>query len=156
MEQTSTKSIQLYNARDLHQVFTRLYEEQFQQAYQVKSFIGYEMKGLKNLLDKYDAWSILCAIRTCIKSHSSSVTVHYVISDAKSHIPDSHAELRWMVGEYGTPEIKEKFREFLFGTSRWFPSSSQNKKQQELLESIKEWVHEEEKQKGWVDKTSKI
>ena len=68
MEQTSTKSIQLYNARDLHQVFTRLYEEQFQQAYQVKSFIGYEMKGLKNLLDKYDAWSILCAIRTCIKS----------------------------------------------------------------------------------------
>ena len=156
MEQTSTKSIQLYNARDLHQVFTRLYEEQFQQAYQVKSFIGYEMKGLKNLLDKYDAWSILCAIRTCIKSHSSSVTVHYVISDAKSYIPDSHAELRWMVGEYGTPEIKEKFREFLFGTSRWFPSGSQNKKQQELLESIKEWVYEEEKQKGWVDITSKI
>ena len=156
MEQTSTKSIQLYNARDLHQVFTRLYEEQFQQAYQVKSFIGYEMKGLKNLLDKYDAWSILCAIRTCIKSHSSSVTVHYVISDAKSYIPDSHAELRWMVGEYGTPEIKEKFREFLFGTSRWFPSGSQNKKQQELLESIKEWVYEYEKQKGWVDKTSKI
>ena len=156
MERTSTKSIQLYNARDLHQVFTRLYEEQFQQAYQVKSFIGYEMKGLKNLLDKYDAWSILCAIRTCIKSHSSSVTVHYIISDAKSYIPDSHAEIRWMVGEYGTPEIKEKFREFLFGTSRWFPSGSQNKKQQELLESIKEWVHEEEKQKGWVDKTSKI
>lgn len=156
MARTSTKSIQLYNARDLHQVFTRLYEEQFQQAYQVKSFIGYEMKGLKNLLDKYDAWSILCAIRTCIKSHSSSVTVHYVISDAKSYIPDSHAELRWMVGEYGTPEIKEQFREFLFGTSRWFPSGSQNKKQQELLESIKEWVYEEEKQKGWVDKTSKI
>ena len=43
MEQTSTKSIQLYNARDLHQVFTRLYEEQFQQAYQVKSFIAYEI-----------------------------------------------------------------------------------------------------------------
>ena len=82
--------------------------------------------------------------------------MHYVISDAKSYIPDSHAELRWMVGEYGTPEIKEKFREFLFGTSRWFPSGSQNKKQQELLESIKEWVYEEEKQKGWVDKTSKI
>ena len=151
MEQTSTKSIQLYNARDLHQVFTRLYEEQFQQAYQVKSFIGYEMKGLKNLLDKYDAWSILCAIRTCIKSHSSSVTVHYVISDAKSYIPDSHAELRWMVGEYGTPEIKEKFREFLFGTSRWFPSGSQNKKQQELwpwglvlAEILRKFVFEEQ------------
>ena len=156
MERTSTKSIQLYNARDLHQVFTRLYEEQFQQAYQVKSFIGYEMKGLKNLLDKYDVWSILCAIRTCIKANSSSVTVHYIISDAKSYVPDSHAELRWMVGEYGTPEIKEKFREFLFGTSRWFPSGSQNKRQQELLQSVKEWTYEEEKQKGWVDKTEKV
>ena len=114
------------------------------------------MKGLKNLLDKYDVWSILCAIRTCIKANSSSVTVHYIISDAKSYVPDSHAELRWMVGEYGTPEIKEKFREFLFGTSRWFPSGSQNKRQQELLQSVKEWTYEEEKQKGWVDKTEKV
>ena len=136
MERTSTKSIRLYNARDLHQVFTRLYEEQFQQTYQVKSFIGYEMKGLKNLLEKHDVWSILCAIRTCIKSNSSSVTVHYIISDAKAYLPDSYAELRWMVGEYGTPEIKEQFREYLFGTSRWFPSGSQYKSLHELLQSV--------------------
>ena len=151
MEPTSTKSILLYNARDLHQTFVQLYERKFQQKYLVKSFIGYEMKGLKALLVKYDVWSILCAIRNCIKVNTKTVTVHYVISSPKEYLPDSNAEIQWMVSEYGTPEMKIKWREFLLLTSQWFPSSTQNKRQKSLLLELQGWVYEKEKQQGWVD-----
>ena len=151
MEPTSTKSILLYNARDLHQTFVQLYERKFQQKYLVKSFIGYEMKGLKALLVKYDVWSILCAIRNCIKVNTNTVTVHYVISSPKEYLPDSNAEIQWMVSEYGTPEMKIKWREFLLLTSQWFPSSTQHNHQKVLLEELRGWVHEKEKQQGWVD-----
>ena len=151
MEPTSTKSILLYNARDLHQTFVQLYERKFQQKYLVKSFIGYEMKGLKALLVKYDVWSILCAIRNCIKVNTNTVTVHYVISSPKEYLPDSNAEIQWMVSEYGTPEMKIKWREFLLLTRQWFPSSTQHNHQKVLLEELRGWVHEKEKQQGWVD-----
>ena len=151
MEPTSTKSILLYNSRDLHQTFVQLYEQKFQQKYLVKSFIGYEMKGLKALLGKYDVWSILCAIRNCIKVNTKTVTVHYVISSPKEYLPDSNAEIQWMVSEYGTPEMKIKWREFLLLTSQWFPSSTQHNHQKVLLEELRGWVHEKEKQQGWVD-----
>ena len=150
MEPTSTKSILLYNARDLHQTFAQLYEQKFQQKYQVKSFIGYEMKGLKALLAKYDVWSILCAIRNSIKVNTKTVTVHYVISAPKEYLPDSNAEIQWMVSEYGTPEMKTKWREFLLFTSQWFPSATQNKRQKVLLQELQGWVYEKEKQQGWV------
>ena len=151
MEPISTKSILLYNSRDLHQTFVQLYEQKFQQKYLVKSFIGYEMKGLKALLGKYDVWSILCAIRNCIKVNTKTVTVHYVISSPKEYLPDSNAEIQWMVSEYGTPEMKIKWREFLLLTSQWFPSSTQNKRQKSLLQELQGWVYEKEKQQGWVD-----
>ena len=151
MEPISTKSILLYNSRDLHQTFVQLYEQKFQQKYLVKSFIGYEMKGLKALLVKYDVWSILCAIRNCIKVNTKTVTVHYVISSPKEYLPDSNAEIQWMVSEYGTPEMKIKWREFLLLTSQWFPSSTQNKRQKSLLQELQGWVYEKEKQQGWVD-----
>ena len=151
MEPISTKSILLYNSRDLHQTFVQLYEQKFQQKYLVKSFIGYEMKGLKALLGKYDVWSILCAIRNCIKVNTKTVTVHYVISSPKEYLPDSNAEIQWMVSEYGTPEMKIKWREFFFLTSQWFPSSTQNKRQKSLLQELQGWVYEKEKQQGWVD-----
>ena len=151
MEPISTKSILLYNSRDLHQTFVQLYEQKFQQKYLVKSFIGYEMKGLKALLGKYDVWSILCAIRNCIKVNTKTVTVHYVISSPKEYLPDSNAEIQWMVSEYGTPEMKIKWREFLLLTSQWFPSSTQHNHQKVLLEELRGWVHEKEKQQGWVD-----
>ena len=151
MEPTSTKSILLYNARDLHQTFVQLYERKFQQKYLVKSFIGYEMKGLKALLNKYDVWSVLCAIRNCIKVNDKNVTVHYVISSPKEYIPDTNGEIQWMVSEYGTPAMKTKWREFLLSTSQWFPSATQNKRQKVLLQELQGWVHEKEKQQGWVD-----
>jgi len=151
MEPTSTKSILLYNARDLHQTFAQLYEQKFQQKYQVKSFIGYEMKGLKVLLAKYDVWSILCGIRNCIKVNTKTVTVHYVISSPKEYLSDSNAEIQWMVSEYGTPEMKTKWRELLLSTSQWFPSATQNKRQKILVKELQGWAYEKEKQKGWVD-----
>lgn len=153
MEQTSTKSILLYNARDLHQTFVRLYREVFGQEYKVKSFIGYEMKGLKQLQEKYDVWSILCAIKTCIKAHNSSVTVHYLISSPKEYVPDANAELRWMIGEYGSSELKQKLTELLLLGSQWFPSASQNRRQKDLLKELQEWVNEKETQEGWINKT---
>ena len=155
MEGTSTKSIHQYNARDLHNAFTRLYEQKFNQPYQVKSFIGYEMKGFKSLLSKYNVFEILCGIKKCIRVNSSTVTVHYVISSPKDYIPEANAEVQWMVSEYGTPEIKTKFRELLFTDSKWFPSATENKKQKELLEELKKWTYEKEKQKGWINKNSK-
>ena len=152
MAQTSTKSIRLYNARDLHQTFTGLYERKFKQPYQVKSFIGDEMKGLKTLLNQYDVFSVLCAIKTCIQTHNSSVTVHYLISDAKEYLPKEHAEIQWMVGEYGTPSTKGKWREFLLCNSQWFPSATQHQRQKELLKELQGWVHEKETKQGWLDK----
>ena len=152
MERTSTKSIRLYNARDLHQTFIRLYERKFNQPYQVKSFIGYEMKGLKTLLNQHDVFSVLCAIKTCIQTHNSAVTVHYLISDSKEYLPKENAQIQWMVSEYGSVPIKGKWREFLLCNSQWFPSATQHKRQKELLKELQEWVHEKEKEQGWLDK----
>lgn len=152
MERISTKNIQLYNARDLHQTFVRLYEHKFHKPYQVKSFIGYEMKGLKILLTKYDIFSILCAIKTCIQTHDSAVTVHYLLSDTQEYLPTkNNAEVQWMVSDYGTPSIKNKWWEFSFCSSQWFPSATQHKKEQELLVELKEWADAEKKNQGWVD-----
>ena len=60
-----------------------------------------------------------------------------------------------MVSEYGNAEMKNKFREFLFTDSKWFPSATENKKQKELLEELKKWAYEKEKQEGWINKNSK-
>jgi hypothetical protein len=152
MGQTSTKNIQSFNARDLHQTFVRLYDQKFHKAYQVKSFIGYEMKGLKSLLAKHDVFSILCAIKTCIQSHNSEVTVHYLLSDMKEYLPTKdNAEVQWLVGDYGDSDTKHKWREFLLCSSQWFPSATQYKKQKELLVELKEWANAEKKKQGWVD-----
>ena len=144
------KNIEEYNCNDLHRIFSEEYYRKHDKDYVSTRFIGYEMKGLKVLLAKYDVWSILCAIRNCIKVNTKTVTVHYVISSPKEYLPDSNAEIQWMVSEYGTPEMKTKWRELLLSTSQWFPSATQNKRQKVLLQELQGWVYEKEKQQGWV------
>ena len=109
------------------------------------------MKGLKNLLNTHDIFSVLCAIKTCIQAHDSSVTVHYLLSDTKEYLPSANAEMQWMVSDYGSPAVKSNWWEFVFCNNAWFPSSTQHKRKQELLVELKEWVNAEKKKQGWID-----
>ena len=80
------------------------------------------------------------------------MTVHYLLSDTKEYLPTkNNAEVQWMVSDYGTPSIKNKWWEFSFCSSQWFPSATQHKKEQELLVELKEWADAEKKNQGWVD-----
>ena len=156
MEPTSTKSILLYNARDLHQTFAQLYEQKFQQKYQVKSFIGYEMKLLKGLLETHDVFAILCGIVACIKRNANTVSIPYFVAGIKFYVPDDdNPELRWKVQNSNQPEYRTKWQELRLLKAKWLPKATDRTKMIQLEKDLMGWLDEKNKKTALTSKSKK-
>ena len=145
MERTSTKSIHQYNARDLHNAFTRLYEQKFNQPYQVKSFIGYEMKLLKGLLEVHDVFAILCGIVSCIKRNSDTVHIPYFVAGIKFYLSsDDNPELQWKVFASNKKEYMDKWKQLRMFKAKWLPKATDKRRMEELEKELMECTNEKE------------
>jgi hypothetical protein len=138
----NTVLINKFNARDIYQLFSSLYQEKYNIGYKGVGFIGNEMHGLREILDEHGAARVACATINCIDSAPRTVNIPYFVAGINSYLVPYNLDVYWAVKRYSTPEIQRLWKKFLLLDSVWFPSATKRAEYKVVLQKLQEWAHE--------------
>ena len=137
----STSTLNDFNARDIYTLFNSLYVEKHGVEYKGAGFIGNEMHGLRGLIDEHGAAHTACATLNCVASNDRTVNIPYFVAGIKFYLVPYNPDIYWAIKRYGTPEISQLWKKFLFLDSVWLPSATQRANYKLVLEQLREWAY---------------
>ena len=136
---SKAKSPEKYTSKDLFNYWGECYEKYFSTSYNPRGFIGHELQQLKELLDSYDVYAVLLAIESGVLNGESSLV--YFISRLEDYIPSTeYPKLHYWVRQKGESEQKSLLLDLTLLEARWIPDPMDNRKKQELHDSLNAWV----------------
>lgn len=146
MVKRSGKSLVDYNSQDVRKEFVWLYSKKHNKEYVDKGFIGYDLKILKQAIEKYGLFKVLAGLYNGIKTNPDTVSIKYIIRgfDFKYYLPEHDAEMYYKIMAYGNDKIKAIWRKYLVMNSKWFPTALSEQKKKRLNQRLREWTDAKE------------
>ena len=132
------KTPEKYNAKDLLNYWHVVYQQKHNKSYQTHGFIGTELKNLKDLLESYNQYQIIVAMK--IANGDSDMSVSGFCESVQEFITDNDARLQYYVQEQGTYIEKRKWTELIYQDSLWFPTPANLKRKEELMNELNSWI----------------
>ena len=136
---SKTKLPDKYTSKDLFTYWGECYEKYFSTPYNPRGFVGHELQRLKEALVSYDVYAILLAIEFGVLNGESSLV--YFLSRLEDYIPSTeYPKLHYWIRKRGESEQKSLLLDLTLLESRWIPYPLDNRKKQELYDSLNAWV----------------
>jgi len=133
------KSPDTYTSRDVFNYWGECYEQYFSTSYNPRGFVGHELQQLKEALAFYDIYAVLLAIEFGVLNGESSLV--YFLSRLEDYIPSTeYPKLHYWIRKKGGEEQKSLLLDLTLLESRWIPDPLDNRKKQELFDSLNAWV----------------
>ena len=112
MVKRSGKSLVDYNSQDVRKEFVWLYSKKHNKEYVDKGFIGYDLKILKQAIEKYGLFKVLAGLYNGIKTNPDTVSIKYILRgfDFKYYLPEHDAEMYYKIMVYGNDKVKAIWR----------------------------------------------
>jgi len=146
MVKRSGKSLVDYNSQDVRKEFVWLYSKKHNKEYVDKGFIGYDLKILKQAIEKYGLFKVLAGLYNGIKTNPDTVSIKYILRgfDFKYYLPEHDAEMYYKIMVYGNDKVKAIWRKYLVLNSKWFPTALSEQKKKRLEQRLREWTDAKE------------
>ena len=146
MVNRSGKSLVDYNSQDVRKEFVWLYSKKHNKEYVDKGFIGYDLKILKQAIEKYGLFKVLAGLYNGIKTNPDTVSIKYILRgfDFKYYLPEHDAEMYYKIMVYGNDKVKAIWRKYLVLNSKWFPTALSEQKKKRLEQRLREWTDAKE------------
>ena len=140
------KSLVDYNSQDVRKEFVWLYSKKHNKEYVDKGFIGYDLKILKQAIEKYGLFKVLAGLYNGIKTNPDTVSIKYILRgfDFKYYLPEHDAEMYYKIMVYGNDKVKAIWRKYLVLNSKWFPTALSEQKKKRLEQRLREWTDAKE------------
>jgi hypothetical protein len=144
--QLPSKNPQEYNAKDIFNIFSALYNDKFGHDYVVARFIGHEMHLIKEALIEHGGYKIACAAYNGVRANDRSVNIPYIMAGLRYYIPTTSAKIYWFIHMDGTVDMKKKWKRGEILGATWLPSATQHIQLKEISDDLRIWANEKEKQ----------
>ena len=135
------KLLKQYNSQDVRRVFTLLYSKKHNKDYTERGFIGYDLKLIKEAIERYGLFPVLAGFYNGVKNNKDNISIKYIIKgfDFNYYLPESNAELYYKVMVYGTVKGRAYWQKYILLNAKWFPMAASEQKKKKDIEKIKEW-----------------
>ena len=127
----------------MREAFIWLYSKKHQKEYSNKKFIGYDLKLIKQAIEKYGLFSVLSGFYNGIKRNSDTVSIKYILKGFEFgyYLPEQDAEMYYKIMVYGTDKVKAYWRKYLVLNSKWFPTALSEQKKKKIETKLREWTN---------------
>jgi len=141
------KSLTDYNSQDVRKEFTWLYSKRHHKEYTDKGFIGYDLKILKQAIEKYGLFEVLSGLYNGIIRNSDTVSIKYILKgfEFKYYLTDHNPELYYKVKAYGNSKVKAYWRKYVLLDAKWFPTAASEQLKNKIETKLLEWSNAQEK-----------
>ena len=135
-----------YNSHDVRKEFTWLYSRKHHKDYIDKGFIGYDLKIIKQAIEKYGLFKVLSGLYNGINTNSDSVSIKYILKgfEFKYYLTKHNPELYYKVMAYGNVKIKAYWRKYVLLDTRWFPTAASEQRKKKIKIQLLEWSNAKE------------
>ena len=126
MVERNGKPLSEYNSQDVRKEFLWLYSRKHHKQYTDKGFIGYDLKIIKQAIEKYGLFKVLSGFYNGINTNSDSVSIKYIIKgfEFKYYLTKYNPELYYKVKAYGNDKVKAYWRNYVLLDAKWFPTAA--------------------------------
>ena len=139
VRKTKSKLPEKYTAKDVYDYWGECYSKYSSTDYNPRGFIGHELQQLKEALALYDIYAVLLAVESGVLNGESSLV--YFLSRLDEYIPSTeYPKLHYWVRKKGESDQKSLLLDLTLLEARWIPDPMDNRKKQELSESLNSWV----------------
>ena len=133
------KSPEKYTSRDLMQFWYKEYEALNGSQYAHRQFGGFELKSFKELLEDYNIYALLLAIREGIQNGES--TVKYFSQNIERYLPDTvYPKYFFLIKELAPRELKTQLLDLSMLETKWFPSAKTIQDIQTIIDTFDDWM----------------
>ena len=146
MVERSGKPLSEYNSQDVRKEFLWMYSRKHNKQYTDKGFIGYDLKIIKQAIEKYGLFKVLSGFYNGINTNSDSVSIKYIIKvfEFKYYLTKYNPELYYKVKAYGNDKVKAYWRKYVLLDSKWFPTAASEQRKKKIETKLLEWSNAKE------------
>jgi|TARA_R110000824_G_scaffold147237_2_gene316678 hypothetical protein len=138
-KKSKRKPPEKYIAKDVYDYWGECYSNYALTDYNPRGFIGHELQQLKEALALYDIYAVLLAVESGVLNGETSLV--YFLSRLDEYIPSTeYPKLHYWIRQQGEAEQKSVLLDLTLLESRWIPDPMDNRRKQELAESLNSWV----------------
>lgn len=139
VRKSKAKLPEKYTAKDVYDYWGECYSKYALTDYNPRGFIGHELQQLKEALALYDIYAVLLAVESGVLNGESSLV--YFISRLEEYIPSTeYPKLHYWIRKKGESTQKSLLLDLTLLESRWIPDPMDNRKKQEISDSLNSWV----------------
>jgi len=146
MVKRNGKPLSDFNSQDVRKEFTWLYSRKHHKDYTTKGFIGYDLKIIKQAIEKYGLFKVLSGLYNGINTNSDYVSIKYILKgfEFKYYLTDHNPELYYKVMAYGNDKVKAYWRKYVLLDTKWFPTASSEQRKKKIETKLLEWSNAKE------------
>lgn len=134
------KDFSLYTSKDILDYWKKKYKKVFNNTY--SSFIGYELKMIKGLLESYGVFNILLSIDNCM-SRGDNIIIKYFIDRIDQYLPDTkYPDIYLKIKLFGGTEELEKLKILEQLENRCFINPITIRDEKKIVSDLQKWVSE--------------
>jgi len=143
MVKRNGKQLGEYNSHDVRKEFTWLYSRRHYKDYIDRGFIGYDLKIIKQAIEKYGLFKVLSGIYNGIHKNSDSVSIKYIIKgfEFNYYLTAYNPEVYYKVMAYGNSRVKAYWRKYVLLDTRWLPSAASEQRKNKIETQLLEWAN---------------
>lgn len=133
------KSPDKFTSKDLYNHWCYKYEKAHGQEYTPKSFIGFELKCLKEILQWRDVYAILLAMATGLENGENSI--RYFCENIDKYVFESeYSKYYYLIGEYGGQKEKQQLSNLAVLETKWLPTPKTFKSIKAITDRLDMWI----------------
>ena len=146
MVERNGKPLSEYNSQDVRKEFLWMYSRKHNKQYTDKGFIGYDLKIIKQAIEKYGLFKVLSGFYNGINTNSDSVSIKYILKgfEFKYYLTDYNPELYYKVKAYGNDKVKAYWRKYVLLDTKWFPTAASEQLKKKIETKLLEWSNAKE------------